>query len=162
METVNFKKIMVATDGSTCSMLAADKGIELARLSKGTVYAVYVISTAYTTPIDRDYIYSTGMNPYYESMYEAMHEAMKNLGQQAVDYVKSLGEMKGVNVEAVLLEGNPSEELIQYAEEEQMDVVIMGTIGKKGLDRLLLGSVTGNLVRHSKVPVMVIREECEK
>jgi nucleotide-binding universal stress UspA family protein len=42
-----------------------------------------------------------------------------------------------------------------------MDIVIMGTIGKKGLDRLLLGSVTGNLVRHSKVPVMVIREECK-
>jgi nucleotide-binding universal stress UspA family protein len=40
-----------------------------------------------------------------------------------------------------------------------MDVVIMGTIGKKGLDRLLLGSVTGNLIRHSKVPVMVRREK---
>lgn len=162
METVNFKKIMIATDGSTCSTLAADKGIELARLSTGTVYAVYVISTAYITPIDRDYFSSTAVNPYYESIYEATHEAMTKLGQQAVDYVKELGEMKGINVETVLLEGNPSEELIRYAEEEQMDIVIMGTIGKKGLDRLLLGSVTGNLVRHSKVPVMVIREECEK
>jgi nucleotide-binding universal stress UspA family protein len=161
METVNFKKIMIATDGSTCSMLAADKGIELARLSKGTVYAVYVMSTAYTTLIERDYVSSTGMNPYYESIYENMHEAMKKIGQQAVDYVKNLGESRGTNMETVVLEGNPSEELIRYAEEEQMDVIIMGTIGKKGLDRLLLGSVTGNLVRHSKVPVMVIREECE-
>ena len=161
METVNFNKIMIATDGSTCSMLAADKGIELARLSKGTVYAVCVMPTAYLTPMDRDYFSSTGVNPYYESMYEAMHEAMKKQGQQAVDYVKGLGEMKGIDVKPVLLEGNPSEELIRYAEEEQMDIVIMGTIGKKGLDRLLLGSVTGNLVRHSKVPVMVIREECK-
>jgi nucleotide-binding universal stress UspA family protein len=94
-------------------------------------------------------------------MYEAMHEAMKKQGQQAVEYIKSLGEMKGIDVEPVLLEGNPSEELILYAEEGQMDVIIMGTIGKRGLDRLLLGSVTGNLVRHSKVPVMVIREECK-
>jgi nucleotide-binding universal stress UspA family protein len=69
--------------------------------------------------------------------------------------------MKGINVESVLLKGNTSEELIRYAEEEKMDVIIMGTIGKTELDRLLLGSVTGNLVRHSKVPVMVIKEKCE-
>jgi nucleotide-binding universal stress UspA family protein len=69
--------------------------------------------------------------------------------------------MKEVNVESVLLEGHPAEELIRYAEEEKMDIVIMGTIGKTGLDRLLLGSVTGNLVRHSKVPVIVIREKCK-
>ena len=160
METANFKKIMIATDGSTCSMLAADKAIELALLSKGTVYAVYVVSTTYINPMDRDFFSSTGMNPYYDSMYEAMFEAMRKSGQQAVDNVKGTGEMKGIKVETVLLEGNPSEELIRYAEEEQMDVVIMGTIGKKGLDRMLLGSVTGNLVRHSKVPVMVIREDC--
>jgi nucleotide-binding universal stress UspA family protein len=69
--------------------------------------------------------------------------------------------MKGINVEPVLLEGNPSDELIRYAEEEKMDIVIMGTLGKTGLDRMLLGSVAGNLVRHSKVPVMVVREMCK-
>jgi nucleotide-binding universal stress UspA family protein len=42
-----------------------------------------------------------------------------------------------------------------------MDIVIMGTIGKTGLDSMLLGSVAGNVVRHSKVPVMVVREKCE-
>ena len=99
METANFKNIMIATDGSTCSKLAADKGIELARLSKGKVYAIYVMSTAYLTPMDRDYYSATGMNPYYEPMYGAMHEAMEKLGQQALDYVKSLGEEKRVNVE---------------------------------------------------------------
>ena len=47
MRIVDYKKIMIATDGSDCSRLATDKGIELARLSGGTVYAVHVISTAY-------------------------------------------------------------------------------------------------------------------
>src|SRR5665647_817039 len=68
---------------------------------------------------------------------------------------------KGVNVESVLLDGNPSDELIRYAEEEKMDIVIKGTLGKTELDRFLLGSVAGNLVRHSKVPVMVVREKCK-
>ena len=49
----------------------------------------------------------------------------------------------------------------RYADKEKMDIVIMGTLGKTGLDRILLGSVAGNLVRHSKVPVMVVREKYE-
>lgn len=155
MGTVNFKKIMIATDGSDCSKLAVDKGIELAQLSGGTVYVVYVVSTAYLS-MDGDYF--MGMNPYWESI----QEAWKTQGQQAVNYVKDSGEMKGINVESVLLEGNPSDELIQYAEKNKIDIIVMGTLGKTGLDRLLLGSVAGNVVRHSKVPVMVVRDECNR
>ena len=59
--------------------------------------------------------FSMGMNPYWESIYEAL----KTQGQQAVNSVKGLGETKGVNVESVLLEGNPSDELIRYAEEKR-------------------------------------------
>ena len=168
MNSSIFRKIMIATDGSDCSMLAANKGIELARLSGGTVYAVYVVSTAYLFSMDGiypsmsgDYSSSMGVNPNWESMYEVMYDALKKQGQQAVNYVKGLGERKGINVESVLLEGHPADELIRYAEEEKMDIVIMGTLGKTGLDRLLLGSVAGNMVRHSKVPVMVVREKCK-
>jgi nucleotide-binding universal stress UspA family protein len=157
MKNTIFRKIMVATDGSECSKKAVDKGIEFARLSGGTVYAVYVVSTAYISALDGNYLSSIDMYSYWE----AMHDALKKQGQQAVDYVKDLGEKKSVNVESILLEGNPSEELIRYAEKENMDIVIMGTVGKTGLDRLLLGSVAGNVVRHSKVPVMVVKEKCD-
>jgi len=156
MEAINFKKIMVATDGSPCSGLVAEKGIELARLSGGKVYAVYVVSTAYMAPINGD-SFPMSVDPYWESI----HEAWEKQGHEAVNSVKSLGEIKGINVEPVLLEGNPSEELIRYAEEEKMDIVVMGTLGKTGLNRLLLGSVAENLVRHSKVPVMVVRDKCD-
>jgi nucleotide-binding universal stress UspA family protein len=156
MGTVNFKKIMIATDGSDCSMLAADKGIELARLSGGTVYAVCVVSTA-SLSIYGDYFSSMGVNPYWELIYEEL----KNQGQRAVDSVKSLGETKGVNVESFLLEGHPVDELIRYAEENGMDMIVMGSLGRTGIARLLLGSVAGNVVRHSKVPVMVVSGECK-
>jgi len=161
MGTVNFKKIMIATDGSTCSGLATDKGIEFARLSGGTVYAVYVVSSASLFSMNQGYSYSIGMNPDFAPMYKEMHEAMEKQGHQALNYVKGLGEMKRVNVESILLDGNPSDELIRYAEEEKMDIVIMGTLGKTGLDMFLLGSVAGNLVRHSKVPVLVVRDKCK-
>ena len=55
---------MIATDGSDCSMPAVDKGIELARLSGGTVYAVYVISTTYLSPKGE--------------AWESIHEELKN------------------------------------------------------------------------------------
>jgi nucleotide-binding universal stress UspA family protein len=156
MEAINLKKIMVATDGSACSGLVAEKGIELARLSGGKIYAVYVVSTEYLVPINGD-SFPMSVDLYWESI----HEAWKKQGQEAVNSVKSLGEKKGINVEPVLLEGNPSEELIRYAEEEKMDIIVMGTLGKTGLDKLLLGSVAEKMVRHSKVPVMVVRDNCK-
>jgi nucleotide-binding universal stress UspA family protein len=156
MEAINFKKIMVATDGSACSGLVAEKGIELARLSGGKIYAVYVVSTDYLVPINGD-SFPMSLDPYWESI----HEAWKTQGHKAVNSVKNLGEKKGINVEPVLLEGNPSEELIGYAEEEKMDIIVMGTLGKTGLDKLLLGSVAEKMVRHSKVPVMVVRDNCK-
>jgi nucleotide-binding universal stress UspA family protein len=75
--------------------------------------------------------------------------------------VKGLGEAKGIKVEPILLEGHPAEKLIRYAEEEGMEIVIMGTHGKKGLDRLLFGSVAENLISHSKVPIMVVGGKCK-
>jgi nucleotide-binding universal stress UspA family protein len=152
MGTINFKKIMIATDGSDYSRLAAEKGIDLALLSRGTVYAVCVVSTA-SLSMYGDYFSSMGVNPYWELIYEAL----KNQAHQAVDYVKGLGERKGINVESVLLEGQPADELIRYAEENGMGIIVMGTLGRTGIDRLLLGSVAGNVARHSKVPVMVVR-----
>jgi nucleotide-binding universal stress UspA family protein len=64
MVTFDYKKIMIATDGSDCSKLVIDNGIELARLSGGTVYAVYVMSTAYLSIIDGGTYPSVGTNPY--------------------------------------------------------------------------------------------------
>ncbi|HEY3360249.1 MAG TPA: universal stress protein [Methanosarcina sp.] len=146
MGNVTFKKIMIATDGSVCSRMAANNGIELARLSGGKVYAVYVVSMEYFSSMAVDFDW------------ERIHEALEKEGIEAVNYVKETGELEGVIVEPVLLEGNPPDELIRYAEENEMDIIIMGTLGRTGIKRLLLGSVTGNVVRHSKVPVMVVRE----
>jgi nucleotide-binding universal stress UspA family protein len=138
---------MIATDGSVCSRMAANNGIELARLSGGKVYAVYVVSMKYFSSMAVDFDW------------ERIHEALEKEGIEAVNYVKRAGELEGVIVEPVLLEGHPADELIRYAEENEMDIIFMGTLGRTGLDRLLLGSVAGNVVRHSKVPVMVIRKK---
>lgn len=144
---ITFKKIMIATDGSVCSRIAANKGIELARLSGGTVYAVYVISMEYFSSMGMDFDWGR------------VYEALKKDGEKAVSYVEGIGELEKVNVESILLEGHPATELVRYAEEEKMDIIVMGTVGRTGLDRLLLGSVAENVLKHSKIPVMVVREK---
>lgn len=159
MEMVNFKKIMIATDGSECSKVAVSEGIRLAKLSGGTVYAVHVIPMAYLPSVNENSFSSISVAPHWESI-QSIQESWEKQGHQAVNFIKNLGEMEGINVEPVLLEGDPANELIKYAEKGKMDIVIMGTHGNTGFDRLLMGSVAGNVVRHSKVPVMVIRDRC--
>lgn len=91
--------------------------------------------------------------------WERIHETLEKEGNEAVNYVKRAGELEGVIAEPVLLGGHPADELIRYAEENEMDIIFMGILGRTGIDWLLLGSVVGNVVRHSKVPVMVIRKK---
>jgi nucleotide-binding universal stress UspA family protein len=140
---------MIATDGSVCSRMAANNAIDLARIIGGKVYAVYVVSMEYFSSMAVDFDW------------ERIHEALEKEGSEAVNYVKGAGELEGVIVETVLLEGHPADQLIRYAEGNEMDIIVMGTLGRTGIDRLLLGSVAGNVVRHSKVPVMVVREKCK-
>lgn len=145
---INVKKIMIATDGSICSRLAANKGIAVARLSGGTVYAVHVVPTNYSSSIGVDFYWGN------------LHEALKKDGEHAVTKIKEMGERVRVNVETILLEGHPVDKLIQYAEEEGMDIVVIGTLGRTDLECLPLGSVSENLIRHSRVPVLVVSDEC--
>jgi len=59
----------------------------------------------------------------------------------------------------VLLEGHPADEIVKFAEQNDIEMIVMGTLGKTGLDRFLLGSAAENVVRHSKIPVLVVRGE---
>jgi nucleotide-binding universal stress UspA family protein len=90
---------------------------------------------------------------------EAMYELLRKDGQRATSKVKECGEASGVEVREVILEGHPSDEILNFAENNNIDLIVMGTLGKTGLDRFLMGSVAENVVRHAKVPVLVVRGE---
>ena len=80
-------------------------------------------------------------------------------GKQATDYVENAGRAANVEVESVILEGNPAEEIINFAENNDIDLIVMGTHGITGIERFLLGSVAENVVRHSKKAVLIVRRE---
>jgi nucleotide-binding universal stress UspA family protein len=77
--------------------------------------------------------------------------------ETAIAYVEKLGKEAGVKVEPVFLKGIPAEKILEYAEESNIDLVVMGTQGLTDVKRFLIGSMAENVLRHSKVPVMIIR-----
>ena len=142
-----YRNIEIATDGSENSHRAISYGIEIAKLSGATVHALYVVDTSSFSSIPMD------------AGWEEMYEILRKEGEKAIFKVKERGEVAGVKVREVLSEGHPSTEIINFAEKNDIDLIVMGTLGKTGLDRFLLGSVAEKVVRNSKVPVLVVRGE---
>lgn len=140
------RSIVIATDGSENTQKAISYGIKLAKLSGATVHALHVVDTSSVTQS-----WTVGR--------EIMNEVLKEDGLKAISKVKKYGETLDIEVNEVLLEGHPSSEIIKFAENNGIDLIVMGTLGKTGIDRFLMGSVAEKVVRQSKVPVLVVRSK---
>ena len=149
MKSTLFRKIAVATDGSEQVRKAVDSAIEIAKLSDAKLYAVHVIALRFYS-----IIHSTD-----SEWKKAMREQLIKEGTEATAYVENAGRAANVEVESVILEGNPAEEIINFAENNDIDLIVMGTHGITGIERFLLGSVAERVVRHSKRPVIVVRRK---
>lgn len=142
-----YRKIMVATDGSEPVKNAVDTAVEITRLSGAKLYAVYVVTSGgFTVGHPRDVGWERAMRDYLSAE-----------GREATAYVETAAKAADVEVESVLLEGSPAQEIVDFAEENDIDLIVMGTLGKTGIQRFLLGSVAQNVVRHSKKAVLVVK-----
>jgi nucleotide-binding universal stress UspA family protein len=142
-----FKRILVATDGSEPVKKAVDTAIEIAGMSKTKLYAIHVISLGF--------LYES--IPTDEELEQAFQDKLMTEGKQATAYVENAGRAANVEVESVILRGIPAEEIIWFAEKNDIDLIVMGTLGKSGVQRFLLGSVAEKVVRHATKPVLVVR-----
>lgn len=140
-----YKKILIATDGSEPNKKAVTYGIELARLSGAKVNVAYVVDTAAFASVPMD------------AGWEMMYELLQKEGTEAIQQIVDDAKASGIDIEGSLLEGHPSHEIIEFSQNNEIDVVVLGTLGKSGLDRFLLGSVAEKVTRNSKVPVLVVR-----
>lgn len=147
MESRLFKKIILATDGSTYSENAVEYAIELARISKAKISAIYVVDTGVFATIPMD------------AAWENIYEMLKKEGNEATEKVEAAARRSDVEFECFVMEGHPAEEIVKLSENIRADLIVMGTLGKRGLDRFLLGSVAEKVSRTSKVPVMIVRGE---
>lgn len=141
-----YDRILVPTDGTTAAASAIDEAVELAALSGATVVGLYVVDT-------RDY------NTLPESKWLGVQEELDAAGERALSAVEDRATSAGVHARTELRRGVPHQEILDCADEEDVDVIVMATHGRRGVRRFLLGSVTENVLRQATVPVFVVRAE---
>lgn len=141
-----YKKILMPTDGSACSQKAITAGLDLARTMGANVTFLYAVesigSTLWVSPESVPY----GLE---------LIEDLKQVGREALSKASELATAAGVSAETRLVEARTVEAIL--AEAKNHDLIVMGTHGRSGLDRLMLGSVTEAVLHRSDKPVLVLR-----
>ena len=145
-----YETILIPTDGSSGTERAISNGLDVARQYDASVHALSVIDIAELLEIG----YSGD-----RSDFEAVIEPLEDEAKRAVEAVDTQARrMDGdVDVLTVVREGEPYETILAYADDIDADLIVMGTHGRHGLPRYLLGSTTERVVRTAEIPVLTVR-----
>ncbi len=145
-----YSRLLVPLDGSPTSHLALDHAAVLARLSGATVVLLHVIEeTEHSNGFERPKVYFEEVRPRFLAA-----------GQALLDQAAGRLRQGGIAVETVLLESGGkrvSELIAQQADAARCDVVVLGTHGRRGVGRLLMGSDAEQVARIAPIPVMLVR-----
>ena len=142
----DFRKIIVAVDGSKWSKRAAMRAIDLARDTDSEIEAIYVV-------YEPNYI-NPGFNGIYPGAIELIKEIMKEKVNSILDRVKKMGSKLGVHVKTKLVFGLPDKEIIKQSGKN--DLIIMGCRGHSGRRNILIGNVCERVMHHVRSHIMVI------
>ena len=144
---MNAEKILFATDFSPASDAALGFASSLASDTGATLHIVHVgVSHA-------DAFATTA--PYGYAISEEVELRERKSRQQKLDSLHSA--VAGVSSQHHFLEGNPADEVLRFAEEEGVDLIVVGSHGRTGLSRMLMGSVAEEIVRRAECPVLVVK-----
>jgi len=138
-----FHKILVATDGSERNIAAVKEALRIGRTCGSTVYAVYVMDLSAFESASADLVIRDSW------------AVVQREDADALSRVRAMAE--GVALETVTLEGKPAPEIVRFAAENGIDLIVIGTQGKRGLERLLLGSVAESVIRTAPCRVLIVK-----
>ena len=144
---MEIKRILFATDFSEGSSNSLPYAVSIAKKYGAKLYFVHVV-------------YDVAKTSGWYVPHVSLEEVYKDMEKNAkVQLEKSfIEEMRGYkDVEYSVLKGVPYEEISRFAEENKIDLIVIGTQGRKGLDRMLFGSTAEQVVRHAPCPVLTVR-----
>lgn len=145
-----FKHILISTDGSPVSNKAAKAGIALARALRAKV-------TAYCALEELQLFHGEGYVP-SQTEIEGFERRSREIGQKRVDTIGKMAKVAGVPFASVVTKAySPYEGIIAAAKKRKCDVIFMASHGRRGLSKLIMGSVTQKVLTHSRIPVVVYR-----
>jgi nucleotide-binding universal stress UspA family protein len=140
-----YQSILLPTDGSPAAEAGVQEGLRLAKALGAKVAFLYALE-----PLGPRLLLGPETLPYYQ----ALVDDMRKEGLAALDRATRMAEEMGVGFEAHLPEGRAAEVILKEAEKH--DLLVMATHGRTGLDAMLLGSVTQEVVRRSSKPILVV------
>lgn len=141
-----YDAVLVPTDGSDAASAGVTHGLDLAANFGAVVHALYVVPEAERASIVGSAGSSDGQNT-------------ASAAERAVETVAAAADDRGLDAETEIRTGTPHREILDYAETEDVDLVVMATHGRSGVSRLLSGSVTERVVRKADRPVLVARRK---
>ena len=139
--TLGWKKILVATDGSKYSGIAINKAIDFAKAYGGSLVVLSVVDVP-------------------TEFYAEAPKAVEDMIRKAREYtsaVKKQAEADGVKAESFVGEAEAWEAIVKLAHDQEVNMVVVGSHGRTGLRRLLMGSVTEKVIGHAPCPVLVVK-----
>jgi len=144
LPTGEYDDVLVPTDGSDAATAAVEHALAVADASGATVHAVSVIEVATSVGVP-----DTSVPP-------TVLEAHEDRARAAVERVADRAREAGFDAETAVLHGSPARSILDYAADRGVDLLAMGTTGRTGATRYLLGSTTERVVRHADRPVLAV------
>ena len=141
-----FKDILLPTDGSKGVGEAINCTVALAKKFDAKIHVLFVVEP----PRFQEY----GAGIALASIIKTLQEAGEQIVRDTVEMIRKSGLAA---IEEATEDGHPAEEILKYAQEHGIDLIVIGTHGRRGLNRVLLGSVAEEVVRSANVPVMTVR-----
>ena len=143
-----YKRILISTDGSDISQKAVQSAVDLARASAAELFAISV-----KEPFPYSAISEMQPVPPQE-----FFDAQERIARERVQGVLDLAKAAGVACQAHTIEAlHPWEAILDHAKNQNADLIVMASHGRRGLSALLLGSETQKVLTHSSIPVLVVR-----
>lgn len=149
-----FSKILVAHDGTDLGERALDYGVELAEKYQAQLTVISVIELQ-TLPVISFSPLGGGIPAYTPNIRESLRKRRKNLLLEDLQEIKK--ENPSLEVTMKLLEGDPADRIVEMAEEDQFDLIVMGSSGISGLKRVFFGSVSDKVKTESKIPILIVK-----
>ncbi|NHN49192.1 universal stress protein [Halostella sp. JP-L12] len=139
-----YEEILVPTDGSELAAAAIEHGIAIAQRFDARVHAVNIVDVS-----------GIAATPNYTPPIELI-ERYESEGEAATERIATVARDAGLDAVTEVREGFSAVDLLEYADENDIDLIAMGTAGRSGLDRFLLGSTTERVIRRADVPVVAV------
>ncbi|WP_295723327.1 universal stress protein [uncultured Methanobrevibacter sp.] len=140
-----YKKILLPTDGSKYSQKAEEHAIFLAEKTDAEIFALSVIENNFSIGLPEDSV-------------DEINQLLKDETKENLSKVNELKDQLNNNIKItpLLKEGSPAAVILDVAEEENIDLIVIGSSGKSGFDRFLMGSVASKVVKSAKCSVLVV------